>query len=126
MYTISISVVDVVLIVVMWLAALMQLAVVRDPLIVESDTSAASRRVLAIGLAAMATRFMFVLFGDGDFKVPFEARVGLGLIAFGALGLAIERLWLRPIRRQRRKEDRPEDEPRIQEWRRRGARSEDQ
>jgi hypothetical protein len=87
----------------LWLAALLQLAVVRDETLPESRTADAARWIVAVGLCGMALRFTFVLIDTGDILVPPYSLLPVALIALGMIALAMDRL--RRPRFKRRAED---------------------
>jgi hypothetical protein len=89
---------DYVLTVLLWLASLLQLAVVRDWTVRDTRRGEAFRWCLCIGLAGLALRFTFVLIDVGALEVPLRSMVAMQLIAIGVIGLAAEQILTRPVR----------------------------
>lgn len=76
----------------LWIAALLHLAVLRDLSIRESIATEANRWLLVGGLALLALRFTFVLSDRGHLLVPPVSLLGIALITVGAIGAAMEQL----------------------------------
>ena len=103
---------DVLVTVLLWLAALLQTAVLRDRSIRETRQADASRWLVATGIAGLAVRFTFLLVERGDLAVAPYGLLPVALVAVGSIGLGLEQL--RRPRGHRRAEDLPPHEwPRV-------------
>lgn len=84
----------------LWLAAVMQAAMVRDRSISESAFADSCRWLIVAGITGIAARFTFVLMDTGDIRLPPVSLASLGLLCVGLIGHPLERLT-RPDRRRR-------------------------
>lgn len=94
---------DVAVTVLLWLAVLLQVAVIRDRSICETPLAASCRWLIVAGVAGIALRFSFVLVDRGDVNLPPFSLASLGVLAVGLIGRPLEQL-MRP-RMQRRSSD---------------------
>jgi hypothetical protein len=86
---------------VLWLAAVLQIAVLRDRSLPETRQSEAYRWLIFAGLLGLAVRFTFVLIDTGDLLVPVYSLIPVGLLALGAIGLGLEKFRRVPHTRRR-------------------------
>ena len=84
----------------LWLAAVMQAAVIRDRSIAETRFVDSCRWLIVAGLAGIAARFTFVLIDTGDIRLPPFSLVSLGLLCVGLIGAPLEKLTSPPQRRR--------------------------
>lgn len=94
---------DYLLTILLWLAAVLQIAVLRDRSLPETRQGEAYRWLVAVGILGLAGRFTFVLIDTGDLLVPVYSLVPIALLALGTIGLALEKF--RPARHNRRAQD---------------------
>lgn len=78
--------------VLLWLAVLMQVAVIRDRSICESSLGHSCRWLVTAGMAGIALRFSFVLAERGDINLPPFSLISLALLSIGLIGRPIEQL----------------------------------
>lgn len=97
--------------VLLWLAALLQLAVLRDHSLPESRLADASRWVLQVALVGLAGRFTVVLVDVGDLLVPAYSLAPVGLLALALIGLTLDRLRRPHFARRATDAQRPTDVP---------------
>lgn len=90
----------------LWLAVILQAAVLRDRSICESTLAASCRWLVAAGIAGIALRFTFVLLDRGDIRLPPFSLASLALLAVGLIGNPLDKLMRAP--RCRRATDQPE------------------
>lgn len=86
--------------VLLWIAAVLQIAVLRDRTIAESPQADACRWLIAAGLAGLAMRMSFILYDTGDVKASPFTLASVGMIALGCIGRPLE-LLMRPRQRRR-------------------------
>ena len=97
----------------LWLAALLQIAVLRDRSICESRQAEACRWLVATGIAGLAARFTFLLVDDGQLSIPLHSVASIALLGLGVLGRALEQLR-KPRLARRAGDDLPPNEwPRV-------------
>lgn len=84
----------------LWFAALMQAAVLRDRTVCESSYADSCRWLIVAGLVGIAARFTFVLVDVGDIRLPPFSLASLAVLCVGLIGHPLERLT-RPDRRRR-------------------------
>ena len=84
----------------LWLATVMQAAVVRDRSITETEFADSCRWLIVAGTAGLAARFTFVLIDTGDIRLPPMSLVSIGVLCVGLIGGPLERLT-RPPRNRR-------------------------
>ena len=84
----------------LWVAAVMQAAVIRDRSIAETRFMDSCRWLIVAGLAGIAARFTFVLMESGDVRLPPFSLLSLGLLCIGLIGPPIEKLTRPPQRRR--------------------------
>lgn len=84
----------------LWLASVMQAAVIRDRSIEETRFVDSCRWLIAAGVAGIAARFTFVLLDTGDIRLPPFSLVSLGLLCIGLIGAPLEKLTRPPQRRR--------------------------
>lgn len=84
----------------LWLAAVMQAAVIRDQSIAETRFVDSCRWLIAAGVAGIAARFTFVLMDTGDIRLPPFSLVSLGLLSVGLIGAPLEKITRPPQRRR--------------------------
>jgi hypothetical protein len=96
--------------VLLWLAVLLQVAVLRDRSICETHFALSCRWLVTAGVAGIALRFSFVLSESGDVQLPPFSLASLAVLAVGLIGRPLE-LLMTP-KRHRRHSDlwRPDDE----------------
>lgn len=75
------------------LAAVVQLAVMRDKSVPEPRLIEAARGILVAGYAILAVRFGALLAADGDLYIPGITEVALAMIAVGHIAFAAVRLF---------------------------------
>lgn len=83
---------DIAVTLLLWVAAVLQFAVLRDQSLPESRTADAARWLVASGIAGLAMRFTFVLIDTGDILVPPYSLIPVALVALGTIALALDRL----------------------------------
>lgn len=79
----------------LWLAVVMQAAVIRDRSICETPFGDSCRWLIVAGVAGIAGRFTFVLVDVGDIKLPPFSLISLALLCVGLIGRPLETL-MRP------------------------------
>lgn len=84
----------------LWVAAVMQAAVIRDRTIEESRFVDSCRWLIVAGLIGIAGRFTFVLMDTGDIRLPPFSLAALGCLCVGLIGAPLERLTRPPLRRR--------------------------
>lgn len=84
----------------LWLAVLMQSAVLRDRSICETAFSESCRWLITAGVLGIALRFTFVLWDIGDINLSPIGMASLGVMAVGLIGRALEQLMSNPHRRR--------------------------
>lgn len=84
----------------LWLAVLVQVAVIRDRSIAETRYAEACRCLVAAGLGGIALRFSFVLHDVGDVRLPPFSLVSLALLCLGVIGQALDQLMRAPRKRR--------------------------
>ena len=67
----------------LWLATVMQAAVVRDRSITETEFADSCRWLIVAGTAGLAARFTFVLIDTGDIRLPPMSLVSIGVHGIG-------------------------------------------
>jgi hypothetical protein len=87
----------------LWLAAVLQIAVLRDRGLPETRQAEAYRWLVAAAMLGLAGRFTFVLLDTGDLLVPVYSLIPLALLALGTIGLGLEKF--RRVPHTRRAED---------------------
>lgn len=92
--------VDVAVTLLLWLAVLLQVAVLRDRSICETHFAASCRWLVVAGVCGIAARFTFVLIDRGDIQLPPFSLASLSVLAVGLIGRPLERL-MRPNGRRR-------------------------
>lgn len=75
----------------LWVAAILQLAVIRDKTIYVTRASASSRWVICGGLVGFAGRFSFFIYDHGQLDVPLYALLSIGCIGIGLICLELPR-----------------------------------
>lgn len=89
-------IVDVLLVITCAVAALLQIAVLRDNSIPEHRLIEAARAILATGYTILAVRFTFLLATDGDLYIPGITEMALVMIAFGHICFGWVRIKVPP------------------------------
>lgn len=84
----------------LWLAVVMQAAVIRDRSIRETPFGDSCRWLIVAGVAGIAGRFTFVLVDSGDIRLPPFSLISLALLCVGLIGRPLE-TFMRPPRRRR-------------------------
>jgi hypothetical protein len=84
----------------LWLAVVMQAAVIRDRSIRETPFGDSCRWLIVAGVAGIAMRFTFVLIDVGDIKLQPFSLISLALLCVGLIGRPLEK-FMRPPRRRR-------------------------
>ena len=77
----------------LWLAAIMQFAVVRDRTIYDSRRGTSHRWLIVVGLTGLALRFSYLVFDVGYLPIPWPTLVSIALLALGCIGLGMEKLF---------------------------------
>ncbi|MES2958510.1 MAG: hypothetical protein V4792_09990 [Pseudomonadota bacterium] len=80
----------------LWIAALLQFAMIRDWTVTDSKIGLSARWVLCAGLSGLAARFSFVLWDEGMLKVPFSSALSMTFIALGLIVMSLERIVTQP------------------------------
>lgn len=91
---------DVVVTALLWIAAVLQAAVIRDRSIVETGFATSCRWLVVAGVGGLALRFTFVLYDHGDINLPPFSFSSLAILCVGLIGQPLERLMLPPHRRR--------------------------
>lgn len=91
---------DVVITAAIWIAALLQLAVLRDQDLPESRLADSGRWLVTAGLMGLGARFTFLLADGGDVRVPLESMLSVLGVALGAIATALDRLVRPPLGRR--------------------------
>lgn len=86
--------------VLMWLSAILQLAVIRDRSLPETRHAEACRWLVAAGVAGLALRLSFVLYDTGDIRLPPFSLASLMLISIGLIGRSLEQIMHQPHQRR--------------------------
>jgi len=86
--------------VLLWLAVVLQAAVLRDRSIRETRFAESCRWLITAGVCGIALRFTFVLWDRGDISLPPFSLVSLALVCVGLLGRSLEELMRDPRRRR--------------------------
>lgn len=86
--------------VLIWITALLQVAVLRDRSLPETRFAESCRWLVVAGLVGVALRFTFVLGDVVDIRLPPFSLASLGFLCLGLLGGAVEKL-MRPAGRRR-------------------------
>jgi hypothetical protein len=73
------------------LAALLQVAVIRDRSIYITRAAMSARWLVAAGLLGLATRFAFFIHDEGELALPLYALASIGAVAFGLVALELPR-----------------------------------
>ena len=77
----------------LWLAAIMQFAVVRDRTIYDSRRGTSHRWLIVGGLTGLAARFSYLVIDVGYLPIPWPTLASMALFALGSIGLAMEKLF---------------------------------
>lgn len=77
----------------LWLAAIMQFAVVRDRTIYDSRLGTSHRWLVVGGLTGLAMRFSYLVIDVGYLPVPWQTLASVSLFALGSIGLGMEKLF---------------------------------
>lgn len=80
----------------LWLAAILQLCLLRDWTVIDSRVCESARWVLFGGLVGLASRFTLLMWDDGVLPLPFSSTLSIIFIAFALVVLSLERLLIRP------------------------------
>jgi hypothetical protein len=91
-YNEGMVILDAAVVFLMSLAAILNLAVLRDQRIVEPLAVAAGRRVMVGGLVILAIRYGYLFYQKGDLPIGFPTGAGLCMIGLGASVIAGTRL----------------------------------
>lgn len=91
------SVFDYILTGLLWFAAMLQFAAIRDRTIYDTHRGEAYRWLLCAASVGLAFRFSFEMLDLGTLTVPWHSQVSLTLLAMGLIGTAAEQLFRRPI-----------------------------
>lgn len=75
----------------LWIAAILQLAVIRDKTIYVTRASASSRWLICAGLVGFAGRFSFFIYDHGQLDVPLYALLSIECVGIGLVGLELPR-----------------------------------
>jgi hypothetical protein len=75
-----------------FLAAIMQIALIRDAYFQEGHTSESSRWLMVAGFATLAVRFAYMLHEQGRVTLPWYSVISLSLITLGSILIALEKL----------------------------------
>lgn len=84
----------------LWLAVLMQAAVLRDHSICETAFAESCRWLIVAGVAGIALRFSFVLYDSGDIRLSPVGMSSLAVMAVGLIGRPLEQLMRSPDHRR--------------------------
>lgn len=79
----------------LFVAAILNMAVVTDPYIKESFLATAGRRMVIAGLILVALRLLWLLIDVGDTPLSSTVAIALLLLSAGTSTIAIERIYLR-------------------------------
>lgn len=88
---------DYLLTILLWLAAVLQFAAVRDRTIFDTRRGEAYRWLLCAASVGLAFRFTFELLDMGILTVPWHSEAALIFMALGLIGSAMELLLRRPL-----------------------------
>jgi hypothetical protein len=83
---------DILVVVLCAIAAIFQLAVMRDASVPEPRLVAAARGALVAGYAILAVRFCAILMMDGDLRIPGITEIAMSMVAAGHIAFAWGRL----------------------------------
>ena len=86
--------------VLLWMAAIMQAAVVRDRSIYKSHFAESCRWLIVAGTTGVAARFTALLVDYGDLTLSGYTLAAIAAVAIGMTGVALERLMMPPYRRR--------------------------
>ena len=86
--------------VLLWVAAIMQAAVVRDRSIYKSRFAESCRWLIVAGTTGVAARFTALLVDYGDLTLSGYTLAAIAAVAIGMTGLAMERLMMPPRKRR--------------------------
>lgn len=75
----------------LFVAALLQIAVIRDHTIYVTRAAASSRWILSAGLLGLCVRFAYVIYDHGRLELPLHSLLSIGGIALGLIGLELPR-----------------------------------
>lgn len=84
----------------LWVAAVLQIAVLRDRSVNESRFAESCRWLITAGVTGIALRFTFVLYDAGDIRLPPFSLSCLAVLAVGLIGRPLEQLMLSPPHRR--------------------------
>lgn len=76
---------------ILWLAGLLQLAVILDRTIHLSRASTSSRWVISAGMFGLAGRFTYYILDHGQLAVPLHSLLSIGCIGIGLISLELPR-----------------------------------
>lgn len=88
-------VLDILMVLMLTISAVINIAVLRDKQIHETNTMAAGRRMVIAGLCVLAVRFWYVISQTGDLAISLPSLLGISLVALGSGVIAMDRFWQR-------------------------------
>lgn len=84
----------------LWLAVLLQVAVLRDRTICETHFATSCRWLVVAGVCGIAARFTFVLVDSGDVNLSPFGMASLGVLSVGLIGRPLELLMTPRLHRR--------------------------
>ena len=84
----------------LWVAVLMQVAVLRAPAVSETRMATSCRWLVTAGAAGVAARFTALLMDYGDLTLSPYTLGAVATVALGLTGAALDRLMMPPYRRR--------------------------
>ena len=77
----------------LWIAALVQVAVVRDRSIYDSHRGVSHRWIVVGGLTSLALLASFKVWDTGRLTIAWPTLLSMGMLAVGLIGLGLEKLF---------------------------------
>jgi len=96
----------------MWLAVILQVAVLRDRSICETPFATSCRWLVVAGVCGIAARFTFVLADSGDVNLSPFGMASLGVLSVGLIGRPLE-LLMTPRQHRRASDWAPLDDRQV-------------
>lgn len=81
---------DILMVIMLTIAAVVNIAVLRDNQIKETNIMAAGRRMVIAGLCVLSVRFWYVISQVGDLSISLPSLLGISLLALGSGVIAMD------------------------------------